>query len=834
MTNTALDLYSLLPSLHRMRDEEKSGALRALLSILQEQANHIRHNIDDLYDDFFIETCAEWVVPYIGDLVANNPLYEVTSTRRADVARTLQYRHGKGTRRVLEQLARDVTGWSAHVVPFFELLEWTQNLNHLRMQVGSGDVRDYEVLDRFDGPFDTIAHTVDVRPPAQSSGWHNVPNTGFFLWRLFAHRLPLVDARPLTNAADEHRFHLSPSGDPIALFHVPRAFERLTREEDVSAPIRPAAFFANTETYYGAGGSLFLTKDGVDVPASAICTMDLADWKRPEAGKVAVDVQRGRISFAVGEEPDDGVVATYTYGFSGNLGSGPYDRLATLVDAPVHVHVPGDAATLGDAIAEALTGNPTRAVVTIDDSRTYAEDLSITIGSTALTIQAKSTQRPAIIGDITLTGGAGRNGLTLSGLLIDGALRCEGLLHELRIVHSTLIPGRETHLPSIFIAPSNSELTVTIERSITGAIDAPREMLGIRVKDSIIDSAARDGEAVLAPALVSGEHNAMPVLTSPQRRLVVAVADLPPRTIALGNAASLPQAAAQMQTAIRTLVDQEPEQKEAIVLATANALVLLGGERTKIRVTAFPGDPTADELKLTDDARETLVLFGARRESITITDPTPRIAFRHDDDALAQAALGSTPANLTEARDALASALTDASVVIAEQRLLIISDKSRIVLHPTSDDLTTVRELGLASVLPAIAGPPLTLDEVTVLGDVDVRQLEASNTIFDGRVTVQRRQAGCVRFSTVPPHSSTPRRFRCIDLAPAFTSWRYGNAAYAQLALTCDAAIRTGADDGSEMGAFHFLMQPQRETNLRVRLSEYLPFGLDAALIFVT
>ncbi|HEX6160195.1 MAG TPA: hypothetical protein VF111_08525 [Thermoanaerobaculia bacterium] len=859
MTNTALDFYSLLPSLYRMRDEERSGALRALLGILQEQADHIRHNIDDLYDDFFIETCAEWVVPYIGDLVANNPLYEVTSTRRADVARTLQYRHGKGTQRVLEQLARDVTGWSAHVVAFFELLEWTQNLNHIRLtaaqpnarpgpqsfeRVGSVDVRDYEVLDRFDGPFDSIAHTVDVRPPRQSSGWHNVHNAGFFLWRLFAHRLPLVDARPLTGAADEHRFHLSPAGNPIALFHTPQAFDRLTREEDVEAPIRPAAFFANTATYYGAGASLFLTKDGSAIPAGAICTMDLAEWARPEAGRVAVDVLRGRITFAENEEPQDGVVATYTYGFSGNLGGGPYDRLATIVDEEVHIHVPGDAATLTDAITDAFAGDPLRAVITIDDSRTYEESLSIAIGQTALTIQSTSTQRPTILGDITLTGGNGRNGLTLSGLLIAGGLRCEGILNELRIVHTTLIPGRrldengapvESHLPSIFIAPSNTELSVTIERSITGAIEAPREMLGITAKDSIIDSASRDGEALFAPALVSGVHAAAPVLSSPQRRLVVAVGDLPPRTIALLNApASLSEIATLMQSQIRALVDQAPEQKEAIVVATAGTLVLLGGERTKIRVTEFPNDPTASELKLLDDARETLVLVGARRESIALTDAAPRIAWRHDDEPLAQAVLGLTQTNVNEARDVLALAITGASVVVADQRLIVISDQGRIVLHPTSDDVTTVRELGLATVLPAVTGPPLTLDEVTLLGSVDVRQLEASNCIFAERVVVQRRQTGCVRFSAVAAHSLTPRRFRCTSEEPAFTSRRYGHAAYGQLALACSDEIRSGADDGSEMGAFHFLMQPQRETNLRVRLSEYLPFGLEAALIFVT
>jgi hypothetical protein len=36
------------------------------------------------------------------------------------------------------------------------------------------------------------------------------------------------------------------------------------------------------------------------------------------------------------------------------------------------------------------------------------------------------------------------------------------------------------------------------------------------------------------------------------------------------------------------------------------------------------------------------------------------------------------------------------------------------------------------------------------------------------------------------------------------------------------------------MGAFCVLQQPQRESNLRIRLDEYLPVGLEAALIYVT
>jgi hypothetical protein len=69
---------------------------------------------------------------------------------------------------------------------------------------------------------------------------------------------------------------------------------------------------------------------------------------------------------------------------------------------------------------------------------------------------------------------------------------------------------------------------------------------------------------------------------------------------------------------------------------------------------------------------------------------------------------------------------------------------------------------------------------------------------------------------------------------PSFTSIHYGLPGYAQLRLGAPLEIRTGAEDGSEMGAFCHLKQPQRETNLRVRLEEYLPFGLDAGLIYVT
>jgi hypothetical protein len=63
---------------------------------------------------------------------------------------------------------------------------------------------------------------------------------------------------------------------------------------------------------------------------------------------------------------------------------------------------------------------------------------------------------------------------------------------------------------------------------------------------------------------------------------------------------------------------------------------------------------------------------------------------------------------------------------------------------------------------------------------------------------------------------------------------RYGDAAYAKLSPYTDDAIWRGADDGGEMGAFHFLLAPLRETDLRVRIREFIPVGLEFGIFYQT
>ena len=99
------------------------------------RSNVLAESLEQVYDDQFIETCAPWVAPYIGDLIGYRTLHGVVpqvASPRAEVANTIRYRRRKGTVSVLEQLARDVTGWPARAVEFFELLATTQYMNHVR------------------------------------------------------------------------------------------------------------------------------------------------------------------------------------------------------------------------------------------------------------------------------------------------------------------------------------------------------------------------------------------------------------------------------------------------------------------------------------------------------------------------------------------------------------------------------------------------------------------------------------------------------------------------------------------------------------------------------
>ena len=136
---------------------------------------------------------------------------------RAEVADTIALRRHKGTAAMLEVLAREVTGWDARVVEFFQLLATTQYMSHLRPGNVRPSMRRSEVLEAIGTAFESVAHNVDVRRIASSRGRFNIPNVGIFLWRLGAYSHTHAQAFAL----DAQRFLFSPLGNSAPLFTRP-------------------------------------------------------------------------------------------------------------------------------------------------------------------------------------------------------------------------------------------------------------------------------------------------------------------------------------------------------------------------------------------------------------------------------------------------------------------------------------------------------------------------------------------------------------------------------------------------------------------------------------
>ena len=167
MSFDADKLYELLPAVHRVRDAELGYPLKQLIGVIAGQVAVVQEDLDQLYDNHFVETAAPWALPYIGDLLGIRGLSgstTLTRTPRAEVGHTIAYRRRKGTAAMLELLAHDVTGWPARAVEFFERLATTQHLNHVRLQNRAfTSLHSADELEFFGTPFENATRTVEVQ-----------------------------------------------------------------------------------------------------------------------------------------------------------------------------------------------------------------------------------------------------------------------------------------------------------------------------------------------------------------------------------------------------------------------------------------------------------------------------------------------------------------------------------------------------------------------------------------------------------------------------------------------------------------------------------------------
>lgn len=532
---TPEEILALLPALYRVRDAEGDGALRELVEVICEQVNVVAEGIESLYDDQFIETCADWAAPYIGDLIGYRPLHGVVprvASPRAEVANTIRYRRRKGTASMLEQLARDVTGWPAQVVEYFELLATSQYMKHIRSHApATPDVRDALRLEMGGaanaGANETWAHTAEMRHIDTGGGRFNIPNIGIFLWRVQAQqltRVPLVDA---DGAGIRYRF--DPLGADSQLFGDPRPetdVTHLAEPLDVPLPLTVRWVAANREHYVGQGRSILVEEDsgaGPSAPTVEIC--DLSDdpatpgaWSNepPAGGPVVVDPHLGRVAFPSAPAASAERMATFHRGSALCVGGGGYDRADDI--EPVDHVVP---VTGGGPLAAALTSVAAGGAAEIGDCGRYQLPPTITTAAPtgddpATTLRATNRMWPHLSRngqvklDITPEGTLVLDGLLLAGAPLVIEEHPDTDARRLVLRHCTLVPGL-TRTPdgapgtigraSLLVLHPFAE--VEIDHCITGPVVAV-EGAEVSITDSVVDASGPGEVAYCGRAPATG------------------------------------------------------------------------------------------------------------------------------------------------------------------------------------------------------------------------------------------------------------------------------------------------------------------------------------------
>ncbi len=289
----------------------------------------------------------------------------------------------------------------------------------------------------------------------------------------------------------------------------------------------------NSDYYYGPDRSLAIYVrickgkrcEFQPVPPGNIEAKKLDNWEQPSAGKIAVDVKRGRLMFAPGEDPGwDNVLVNYSYGFSGNMGGGPYNRGKTMANYTDKVrwvarNIPEDDGRWYTSIAEAIAdwqkSGEDGGIIRIMDNQAHfgrrqadmpvvPEPLVIKLRACdRLTIEAGSGYNPSISplgGDIIVIGEQEEATLRLNGLLCGGRIVVAGNV-RLEVDHCTIKPKRESDQKQdsiVGVAEKSYNMKVQITNSIVGKVELPADSKGLVVQDSIIDGTGGYEEEAIA------------------------------------------------------------------------------------------------------------------------------------------------------------------------------------------------------------------------------------------------------------------------------------------------------------------------------------------------
>ena len=786
-------IWGLIPEYYREQDglADSPGVLRGFVEVLAQQAATLRRSNDHLWDDQFIDLCAEWAVPYIGELVATRM---VSAKRdRVDVAKTIYYRRRAGTPRILEELIADITGWEGKLVEEFRRLGRMRHgldpdpqplagLLTGTLPGGWANLRRAHGSELADSPFDEFHHTPDVRRPRGRDGRYGIAKLGFHLYRLISTRLDDITPRPGPLAGT---FTFDPSGRDVPLFtrrHRTDDRERFDWEEWISAkewevPAEIRCRVLNhaecviTEQVL-AGLNPLLTNPPISLtPANA--NVVLALLRRFLRQRIPSEARLFQISEALAATPA-----------LMNALRNPIVWNRLLVSALVEEC--GKPALFPIGVYPANT-NPSSAEEDTSDASVVVKRFRGDLVPSRFVPVARE--------------------LVVAGDLVNWAAAIPGVAKD------WVVDPKRGRLLWIGGGAAPQPL-VSHHYGFSGGIGA--------------------GGYDRAGSLTSPVTHAISGGGAIQAGVPAGANFLPP-----GPFPVLPNSIADVAEVdgsdSYTPIDNR-NQITRLELRAANR------RRPYLRLTQnWLLDTSANtESELTLDG---LWVGADGAFSIRLLGDYELVTLRH---------MTLDPGGVDASANLIRP--VPLSIRGNVERLVIENSIVGPILVEGSGELTNleIRDSivdGQRSAAPAISVPAgrVTMRRVTVFGEVAVELLDASETLITGFTNVTNTQEGCFRFSAVlersdplnpaSPHSRVPHPYESYfvkDFNAAFTSKVFGQPGFAQLAQSSPEFLRRGAENGSEIGAFSGLINPIKFDSLRAKVEEFAPFGLLPVYVFET
>jgi hypothetical protein len=498
--------------------------LDALLEGIEAQRRLLEEDIDQVWDDLFIESCADWAVPYIGALLGLPP-----DAGRLEVAYAIALRRRKGTPAALEDFAEVLTGLTVRVLEGWSITLWAQRLDHPPPpRIASFNVADGSRF-RAGTPFERSRRSVTPGGP-----WSPRAATAVvWPWRVRSYLA--AQAAPLPEPG---RFSLHPLRTEAPLYLRPRP-RRLSSDvgatagrsrtgDELDAPVRATyrvfeALADEGQISYGtnwevaSGHPLAAGSDTAD-PTLLALTVDGAHvaWDRlrfgalppgaaapapPGADEVVVDVARGHVE--VGSSLGGPVRATWYRPVPGEIGAltgdaevNPAARVVVEVNPALpisgnRVHTLNAAFSLAEALSagldpeDSVLGRPDVEIRLLTSDRlTSPPALSFTPTLPRWRIVAPRPQTPVLVNALNMNL-PGAN-IELEGFHLDGDLRLGPAMEHVRARHLTMNApaGREVQ-----ISTGAWGLGFEARNCILGAIRADLAAEAIAIEDSIVDAA---------------------------------------------------------------------------------------------------------------------------------------------------------------------------------------------------------------------------------------------------------------------------------------------------------------------------------------------------------